>query len=100
LEDIEWDEINHTNLLIQEWEQNVIREQTLVEFTENVKFEIWVASAIEAYKTALNATLLINTIDRFILMDQKCFLQRFLNDLIKHREMNSSVAQTAMLAVI
>jgi len=95
IKEIEWQNYTNTRPLLNEWKRSIINQ---AEDPETLEFEYWVTAALEAYKTALNSTSLINPEWRYLLMDQKCFVQSFLLELIRHRELSAILEQQALLA--
>jgi len=85
------------NALLNEWQKNDTVQYSLEDDeTEMLEFEYRVVAALEAYKTALNATSLTCFVKRSVLMDQKYFLQGFMVELIKYRELNSRLHVSAL----
>jgi hypothetical protein len=93
---IEWQKETANRPLLNEWKRRIILQHLKVDDAETLEFEYWVVAALEAYKTALNSTFLTNSACRYILMDQKCFVQAFLLDLIKHRELYLTLEQPVL----
>ncbi len=85
----------HEGLLLNEWNRSILLNQLKAGDSEIFECENRVVNAVEAYKTALCDTFLTNSTCRYILMDQKCFLQSFLLDLIKNRELDADYKQPA-----
>jgi hypothetical protein len=63
---------------------------------ELMEFENWIILTVEAYKRVLNTTSLTCLYCRSVLMDHKFFLQGFLLDLIKYRELYPGVMPAAL----
>ena len=98
LKEIEWDDKISNRPLLKDWKRSIKLQPLQADDPATLEFEYWLVTALEAYKTALNATFLTNAASKYILMDQKCFLQAFLLDLIKHRELYAEVEQPALSA--
>jgi len=84
------------NDALNEWKNDVKFQHSTDGDPKTLEFEHSVVAAIEAYKIVLNTSSLTSCIKRSILMDHKYFLQRFLIDLIKYRELNMSVQKTVL----